>query len=163
MSSFTKAHAAITYDAAASAILGKDHWRNLGFFRFYIGAEGSNAWVDVEAGVLSDGATVPFPVNALIPAWGSYAQAVLLHDRLCNTYYKWVMVDGVVSKVDIDRAEIDSILDEALTVLKVPTTKHIAIMAGVHAYRIVSRPKQPTRRPERVRLEATYDPANFAF
>jgi hypothetical protein len=163
MSSFTKAHAAITYDAQASAILGKDYWRNLGFFRFYIGAEGSKEWVDVEAGVLSDGATVPFPVNALIPAWGSYGQAVLLHDRLCNTYYKYVEVNGVVTKVDIDRAEIDSILAEAMEVLKVSPTKRATIMAGIHTYRIVTRPKQPVRRPERVRLEANYNPANFVF
>jgi hypothetical protein len=163
MSSFTKANAAISYDRQASKVLGKDFYRNLGTFRYYLGAEGSKEWIEVEAGVLSDGATVPFPVNALITAWGSYSQAVLLHDRLCNTYYKYVDVNGVVSKVTITRKEIDSILAEAMEVLQVPVAKRLAIMAGVHAYRIIKQPTKPVRNPERIRLEATYDPTQFAF
>lgn len=163
MSSFTKAHAAIVYDPTASKILGKDYWRNIGDYRYYIGEENSDEWVDVNAGVLSDGASVPFPVNALIPAWGAYSQCVLLHDVLCNTYYKWRMVDGVATKVAITRAEIDAILAESMKVVGVHPALRLAINSGVTAYRIVMRPKRPVRNPERVRLEATYDPAQFAY
>lgn len=163
MSSFTKAHAAIVYDIQASTILGRDYWRNLGAFRYYIGAEGSDEWVDVPAGILSDGATVPFPVNALIQPWGSYAQDVILHDFLCNTYQKSVLRDGKVVQVAITRKEIDDILNEAMKVTKVPDYIRIAIMAGVIGYRWVMRPNTPRRSPERVRLEATYDPAKFVY
>lgn len=163
MSSFTKAHAAIVYDLQASGLLGRDYWRNVGAFRYYIGAEGSDEWVDVPAGILSDGATVPFPVNALIPPWGSYAQNVILHDYLCNTYQKSVLRNGQVVQVAITRKEIDSILNESMKVTNVPGYIRIAIMTGVTGYRLVMRPSQPRRNPERVRLEALYDPAKFAF
>jgi hypothetical protein len=162
MSSFTRANATIAFDREASLVLEKNHWRNIAPFRFYIGEKDSNEWIDVPAGILSDGATVPFPVNALIPAWGSYGQAVLMHDYLCNTYTKKILVDSVVTVVTIDRAEIDSILNEAMEVLKVETWRRLAIMTGVTGYRLLMRPTAPRRNPARVRLEAAFDPNAYA-
>lgn len=162
MSSFTRANATIAFDREASLILEKNHWRNIAPFRYYIGEKDSNEWVDVPAGMLSDGATVPFPVNALIPAWGTYGQAVLLHDLLCNTYTKKVIIDGVVTPVRIDRAEIDRILGEAMVVLKVEAWRRVTIMAGVTSYRLLMHPTAPKRNPVRVRLEAAFDPNAYA-
>lgn len=163
MSSFTKAHAAIVYDPLASRELGKDHWRNLGMFRYYIGEKNSDEWVTVNAGALSDGASVPFPCNALIPAWGSYSQAVLLHDVLCNTYYKFKMIGGVAQQVPITRTEIDAILAEAMVVLNVHPARRNLINAGVSLYRWLRNPKRPVPNPARVRLEAMYDPTDFDY
>ncbi|MNE29082.1 hypothetical protein D3C81_467080 [compost metagenome] len=158
MSSFTRANATIAFDREASLVLEKNHWRNIAPFRYYIGEKDSNEWIDVPAGILSDGATVPFPVNALIPAWGSYGQAVLLHDYLCNTYVKKTVVNGAIVVVKIDRAEIDRILSEAMQVLKVEEWRRLAIMTGVNGYRLLTRPSAPRRNPARIRLEANFDP-----
>jgi hypothetical protein len=162
MSSFTKAHATIAFDREASLILEKNHWRNIAPFRYYIGEKDSNEWIDIPAGILSDGATVPFPVNALIPAWGSYGQAVLVHDYLCNTYVKKTVQNGEIVVVRIDRAEIDRIFNEAMHVLKVEEWRRLTIMAGITGYRLLTHPTAPKRNPVRVRLEASFDPNAYS-
>jgi len=145
MSSFTlfDSPSAMIYDKEASVALGKDYWRTAHAFRYYIGALGSARWVDVPAGFLSDGASVFFPVNTLIPAWGSYGQATVLHDYLCERYMCTRIRDGVVSVETIDRKEIDEIFDEAMKVLGVEKWRHKLIMAGVTAYRLATNPKRP--------------------
>lgn len=148
----------ISFDAAASKLLNKNHWRVQQGFRYYIGHLGSNVWVDVPAGKLTDGASVPFPVNALIPAWGSYGQAVALHDQLCDTYYVKEMVAGVVSTRWITRKEIDAILREAMEVLKVEVWRRETIMVGVNAYRILTRPTKPKISQLKLNLEANFKP-----
>lgn len=161
MSSFTQAHAFIAYDGRASSVLGKAHWRNIQTFRYYIGDVGSDEWVDVLAGNLSDGASVPFPVTAFIPAWGSYSQNVLLHDHLCNTYEKTVRINGVETKVNITRAEIDAIFHESMCVSNVEKWRRDLIMAGINTYRVVTRPKRPKYDAMRVYLEKSFNPADF--
>ncbi len=42
------------------------------------------AWT-VPAGFVSDGASIPFPVNIIFPSWkGRYARAAVLHDYLLS-------------------------------------------------------------------------------
>lgn len=163
MSSFTRANAAITYDREASVILRKKHWRNLQVFRYYIGEVGSNEYVDVPVGILSDGATVPWPASILIPPWGSYSQCVLLHDYLCNTYEKTVVVKGVPTQVKITRAEIDEIFHEAMHVANVEVWRRELIMLGINTYRTIANPKGPKPNPVRVRLEQSFNPDTFQF
>lgn len=163
MSSFTRANAMIKYDREASRLLKDEYYRNLQLFRYYIGKKDSNQWVDVPMGMLSDGASVPWPANILIPPWGSYSQAVLLHDHLCYTYEKTVLKNGVVTKVKIDRAEVDAILAEAMTVLQVEAWRAMLINAGVTLHRVFTKPTKPDRNPIRLKLEAEFDPNKFVM
>ena len=142
----------VTYDAEASKLLGMDYWRVTQGFRYYIGAKDSNRWVDVPAGYLTDGASVPKIFWGFIPPWGSYGQAAVVHDLLCE--YLEITVDGV--KQSITRAEADQILLEAMVVLNVPEVTRTAISGAVDAYRIVARVSQPTVDPAKRTYEAKW-------
>lgn len=160
MSSFTRFNnnMLVSYDSAASIKLKKNYWRIHKGFRYYIGHVDSDEWVDVKAGKLTDGATVPFPFNSLIPAWGSYGQAVALHDQLCDTYKITRLINGVEHQVSVNRKEIDDILFEALAVLKVETWRTNLIIAGVTGYRLVTNPTEPKINKRKFKLEEEWTP-----
>jgi hypothetical protein len=40
--------------------------------------------IEAQAGFITDGATVPVRLRFLLPAWGSYSRAAVLHDVLCT-------------------------------------------------------------------------------
>lgn len=142
----------VTYDAKASKRLGKDYWRVQKGFRYYIGTKGSNRWVYIPAGYLTDGASVPSIFWSIIPRWGSYGQAAVVHDFLCE--YLTVTVDGLPQR--ITRAEADDILLEAMHVLEVPEFTAHTIEAAVDFYRTVSRRSEPTNNPIKRALEAEW-------
>ena len=62
MSTFTRftADECLVEDHYASIELGKTYWRVTKGFRYYIGHEGSDKYVDVPVCFLTDGASVPF-------------------------------------------------------------------------------------------------------
>lgn len=156
MSSFTAFSAPLDtrYDAEASASLGADHWRVLREFRFWahIPRRG-RVWVTVPAGYLTDGASVPRLLWSLIPPWGQYGQAAVVHDLLCE--YLAVMTDAG-ELVAITRAECDQLFLEAMRVLGVPSLRRHTMHTGVSAYRIVSGTHRPTATPIKRRLEAQW-------
>lgn len=156
--SFTKfdAELMLAYDAKASKRLGKDYWRVLKGFRYYLGTKGSNRWVWVPAGYLTDGASVPQIFWSLIPRWGAYGQAAVVHDILCE--YLTVTEDGVPKR--ITRLEADDILLEAMHVLEVPELKAHAISAAVDLYRTVTRTSKPSNDPVKRQLEAEWGQAS---
>jgi hypothetical protein len=155
MSTFTRFTGSLdtTYDREASLALHKDYWR-VKAFRYYIGSFDSDKWVDIPKGFLTDGASVPFLFTWLIPAWGEYGQATTLHDWLCENMYIIHRINGVETRVDIDRAEVDRILYEAMRVLEVKPWRRVTIQAGVDAYRIVRRPGRSAVSPLKVQFEA---------
>lgn len=125
---------AFSYDENASYKLKGDYWRVCVPFRYYVGNEGSNEWVDVEQGYLTNGADIPRLIWSLIPRHGEYDQAVALHDRLCE---KPEIMTPTGPKI-ITRAEVDAIFYEALAVLKVSTWKLILIKGGVDLHRALN-------------------------
>lgn len=145
MSTFTRFSAIeqLQYDKVASVLNNKDIWATLPGFRYYIGSEGSDKYVDVETGFRTDGASIPRFLWWLLPPLGEYAQACTLHDKLCRTYCITQVINGVPTQVKITRKEIDAILDEALGVLEVTPWKRQTIVAGVNVYRLVTNPTQP--------------------
>lgn len=145
MSTFTRFSAIeqLQYDKAASVLNNKDIWETIPGFRYYIGAENSDQYVDVETGFKTDGATIPRFLWWLLPPIGEYSQACTLHDKLCTTYRITRVINGNPVQVAITRKEIDRILDEALGVLEVTPWKHRAIMTGVNLYRLVKSPDSP--------------------
>lgn len=154
MSEFTRFNAplSVRYDAAASEALGADHWRVCQPFRFYLGDADTGRWVHVPAGYLTDGASVPRVLWGLIPPWGSYGQAAVVHDILCE--YLSVTVDG--APVPITRARCDEILLEAMVVLGVPRWKRELIYRAVSLYREVSGVATPTTTARKRALESAW-------
>lgn len=50
---------------------------------YEVGHEGSGRWIIVPAGVKTDGATT-MVFRPILPAWGSYSRAAVIHDHLCE-------------------------------------------------------------------------------
>ena len=153
MESFT-APLDIRYDAQASKILGADHWRVITSFRYYLGSKYSEQWVTVPAGYLTDGASVPQLLWNLIPPWGSYGQAAVVHDLLCE--YLAIVVAGEL--VSITRERCDEIFYESMGVLGVPKWKRWVIYRGVSAYRKLARVEKPSTIPLKRKIEAAWLP-----
>lgn len=145
MSVFTKfvGEERLGYNRALSKLNGKDLWDVIPGYRYYIGTEESNDYVDIETGFVTDGATIPRFLWWLLPPTGEYSQCTTLHDKLCTTYYFIRMVEGKEVKVALTRKQIDMILKESMDVLKVTPWKKHTIMAGVNAYRIFKNPTKP--------------------
>lgn len=137
------------YDAAASLALDEDHWRVLRGFRYYIGDLGSDEWVDVECGELSDRASVPRLLQSLVPPDGAHGQAAVVHDKLCRTLT--IVKAGQPSR--ITRARADSIFLEAMEALNTPWLRRRLAYTAVATYRIVSFTSAPQENPLRVQLE----------
>lgn len=154
MSSFTAFSAPldIRYDKEASAILGADHWRVTKEFRYFIGGKDTQQWVTIPAGYLTDGASVPRIFWSMIPPWGAYGQAAVVHDLLCE-YLS--IVDHGKPKL-ITRERCDAIFMEAMTVLGVPSSDRNIIIEGVGLYRKVTGVNRPTTRLEKRLLEASW-------
>lgn len=162
MSSFTQftAEEQLRYCIGASDVLGKDYWEVVNGFRYWIGSIDSNRWVDIPAGYLTDGASIPRALWWILPPLGKYSAATTVHDMLCNTYYVMEMINGVETQVPVTRKEIDEILYEAMKVLQVEQWKQTSIELGVNFYRLVARPTKPS---ESVKLASAYvDPAQIA-
>ena len=139
------------YDAGASAVLGAPHWRVCVPFSYYVGGDPKRR-VYVEAGYLTDGASVPRAAWSIIPPWGQYGQAAVVHDLLCE--YLQISVDGVPTS--ITRAECDSILLEAMQALAVPDLEAKTIYESVNLYRVVSGTEKPTNTARKRALEAQW-------
>lgn len=154
MSSFTNfcTPLNVQYDAHASKILEADYWRVTKEFRYYIQGKKRGAWVYVPAGYLTDGASVPRIFWSLIPPWGIYGQAAVVHDIVCE--YLSVTVDGAPRA--IARKCCDDILLEAMTVLGVPFVKRHAIHKAVSLYRIFSGVNNATSSEKKRALEASW-------
>jgi hypothetical protein len=154
MSSFTQFSAPlnIQYDAAASKVLGKDYWRVGKAFRYYIQSKDGEEWVYVPAGYLTDGASVPRLFWSLLPPWGVYGQAAVVHDILCE--YLSITVNGMPRS--ISRKGCDDILFQAMAVLDVPTYKRRIIEVGVNTFRRWSGVKRPSSTPKKRALEANW-------
>ena len=137
------------YDAYASKVLGCDHWRVLTPFSYKIDQE---SWVTIPAGYLTDGASVPRLFWNMIPPWGAYGQAAVVHDLLCE--YLSVVRNGVPTQ--ITRTECDNVLNQAMQNLGVPTTQRLMIYGAVCAYRVTFNVTEPSATLLKRRLEADW-------
>jgi Protein of unknown function (DUF1353) len=63
-------------------------WRVERDFVYEVGAKGSGQTISVPKGFITDGASVPQLFWAVLPAWGSYSRAALVHDYLCYLLHK---------------------------------------------------------------------------
>lgn len=102
----------ISYDTAASQKNKKDMWCVDQPFYFYLNGKNQHSFVYVPKGFLTDGASVPRIFWSIIPPWGIYGNAAIIHDYLCKE--KTIIKDGV--RVHIKNKEIDDIFLDAMTV-----------------------------------------------
>lgn len=148
------------YDAQASKLLGQDYWRITESFRYYIGEKNSNEWVDVPAGYLTDGASVPRMFHSVIGPWGSHGPAVVVHDYLCE--YLYVTRRDIVKGYEkltpryITRKECDQIMREAMQVLNVPKWRITTMYAAVSLFRTFARATNPSLSLRKLQLEVEW-------
>ena len=57
-------------------------WVTMKDFGYDVGKEGSGDTVNVDIGFMTDFASVPRPLWAIIPRWGKYGNAAVIHDYL---------------------------------------------------------------------------------
>lgn len=113
-------------------------WKLLEEFVYYIGHLGSNRWVEVPVGYVTDFATIPQVFWSVIPPWGKYGKAAVIHDFLCTDAYYYSMIDGKKEKVPCDRKTADDIFLEAMTVLEVDEVTRTIMYSAVRAYSVLS-------------------------
>lgn len=154
MSSFTEfsADLLVQYDHEASKTLGADHWRVMRGFRFYVDSPDSGMWVNVPAGYLTDGASVPRMFWNVIPPWGKYGQAAVVHDIVCE----YLSVTRLGMPYNVSREFCDGLLLQAMEALEVPKVTRTLISSAVCMYRRFSGVSKPTNTPLKRQLEANW-------
>lgn len=75
----------IAYDSEESERQNDKIWRVISGFRYYYPHQGSLGVFEVPEGFYTDGASVPRWLWSLVPPWGSYGQAAVLHDFMLVT------------------------------------------------------------------------------
>jgi len=97
------------------------HWRLVLKFGYDVGRKGSNDRITVPAGFITDFASSPPPIWWLIPSWGKYGKAAVIHDYLYQHRTR-------------TRKEADNILREAMLVLNVAPWRVSLIYRGVRMF-----------------------------
>src|SRR5574341_189736 len=114
MSSFTDA-------LVVSPLADGKTWVVLRDFGYDVGAENSGDHIGVAIGFQTDFATIPRPFWAILPRWGRYGNASVVHDWLY-----WVQTRP--------RREADTILLEAMGVLGVTSLVKYTMYWGVRLF-----------------------------
>jgi len=99
----------------------KQRWVTLREFRYYVGKENSNDYVDVPKGFETDFASIPRVLWSIAPPDGVYTQAAVLHDYLYQTG-------------KYPRKKADRIFLEAMAVLGVALWKRRVIYRAVRLF-----------------------------
>ena len=100
-------------------------WVVLKSFGYDVGEEGSGDTVEVEKGFVTDFASIPRLFWILLPRWGKYGNAAVIHDWLY-----WSQ--------DRTRAGADQIMFEAMDVLSVPAWQKYLIYGFVRVFGFIS-------------------------
>lgn len=147
----------VQFDHEASKTLDKDYWRIAHAFRYYIDpteAGEFRQWVYVPLGFLTDGASVPRPFWWLLPPWGDYGQAAVVHDILCETF---TVYDAAFMPVKINRERADKIFREAMKVAGVNWLTRQVMYYGVRLWAKLGGKPNYARLALKRKLEAEYN------
>lgn len=111
------------------------HWKLLEEFDYYIGDVDSARSVRVPAGFVTDFASIPKILWNILPPWGKYGKAAVIHDYM-YTAHKVSFEDetGNVSLVDIERKQADDVFLEAMKVLGVGVVTRYAMYYAVRVF-----------------------------
>jgi hypothetical protein len=96
-------------------------WVLMRDFGYDVGREGSADRIDVSIGFKTDFASIPRLLWSVLPKWGKYGNAAVVHDWL---YWRQ----------ERTRKAADDVLFEAMGVLGVAAATRIAIYGGVRSF-----------------------------
>ncbi len=99
-------------------------------FGYDLGEEGSGDVISVSPGFETDFASIPRVLWWLLPKWGKYGNAAVIHDYL---YSGGSLMAKGTALVSMDRKLADYILLEAMEVMNTPRWQKYLIYAGVRA------------------------------
>ncbi len=105
-------------------------WKLLEEFDYYIGSVVSGEYVGVPAGTVTDFASIPRPLWNILPPWGKYGKAAVIHDYM----YSQHQITSNEQQVDIERKHADDIFLEAMKVLGVGTITRYAMYYAVRVF-----------------------------
>lgn len=116
-------------------------WRLEQDLVFEVGHEGSGRRIVVPKGFMTDGASVPQALWSLLPTWGRYSRAAVIHDYLC-----FLITKGQPHPEAPTRQEADDIFREAMRVVGTGTiTRFILYWGAVVGARTPGRPNIVSR------------------
>lgn len=93
-------------------------WKLMEEFRYHIGEYPSRDIITVPAGFITDFASIPRVFWRILPPWGRYGKAAVVHDYLCVYRTR-------------PSKETHNIFLEAMEVLEVAKWKRLIMYAGV--------------------------------
>jgi len=149
MSSFTRFNASLKIEYLGFAprpdsvgvVLEREYWRVLESFSFYL-KDDQKEFVIIPMHFVTDGASIPRLFWPLLPRWGQYGQAAVLHDYLIDhgIITEFHEADSSVTTRMASRSEARRIFNSAMKVLDVPKEKRRLIIAGVWAWDVLCLP-----------------------
>ncbi len=104
-------------------------WRLEQPLRYEVGHLGSGRCVVVPAGYVTDAASIPWPLRAVLPAWGRYSRAALVHDALYTA-----LARGEPHPEAPTRKTADAIFHEALIISGVSAPLACLMWAAVRLF-----------------------------
>ena len=97
------------------------NWKLIKKFIYHVGSKYSRDLIKVPRGFITDFASSPSQVWWLIPPWGRYGKAAVIHDYLYQTHQR-------------TRKEADNIFREAMGVLRVEPWRIFLMFWGVRLF-----------------------------
>lgn len=108
-------------------------WRLDEPLRYELERQGSGAVVEVPAGFVTDGASIPRILQGFVPRWGKWSRPAVVHDFLCGEVAAsrpyGVRGWGMISS----RRQADAVFYEALLVAGVSRPLAFSMWAAVRA------------------------------
>lgn len=101
-------------------------WRLNEPLTYDVGYLGSGCQIVVPVGIFTDAASIPPWLTWVLPKWGRYRRAAILHDYLCQQLRL-----GTPHPYALSRTEADRIFREAMTVLEVNCIVREVLYFGV--------------------------------
>lgn len=113
-------------------------WRLEQPLRYDVGRLGSGRTIEVPAGFVTDGASVPRLLWAWLPAWGRYSRAAVVHDYCYAMLGAAVPLDPdmreALRPLPASHREADAIFYEAMQVCGVGAPTRFLMWAAVRAW-----------------------------
>lgn len=110
-------------------------WRVNERFNYNIDTADSSNAVEVPVGFITDFASIPRILWVLLPPWGKYGKAAVIHDYMYTEHKHSVFsAEGVESFVQIERKQADDIFLQAMEVLGVNVITRYAMYAAVRVF-----------------------------
>ena len=97
--------------------------------RYEVGELGSGVFVDVPIGFDTDGASIPRFLWAILPTWGRYSRAAVVHDYLYR-----MLRESTPHPAAPSRKKADGIFLEAMAVLGVSRLVRYVIWGPVRLF-----------------------------